>query len=139
MVTARFATGAEPVHVVAKIHWQDGVDLSANVMADFPDFTMDFYCSMRMGLRQEMLFHGADGWLRVCAPFNPDSYGDGQLEVRLADSTARIERFSEVNQYKLMIEAFNRSVTHGEPFACPLEFSRGNQVVIDMVKAAAQA
>jgi hypothetical protein len=88
-------------------------------------------------LRQEMLFHGTKGWVRVCAPFNPDTYADGQLEIRIADGSSRFERFGEVNQYKLMIEAFNRSVTDDVPFACTLEFSRGNQVMIDMVKAAA--
>ncbi len=139
VVTTRFATGAEPIRVTSKIDWQDGVDLSANIMAEFPDFTMDFYCSMRMGLRQEMVLHGSDGWLRVLAPFNPDGYGDGQLEIRLADGTSRFERFGEVNQYKLMVEAFNRSVTDGAPFACTLEFSRGNQVMIDMIKAADRA
>lgn len=136
VVTTRFATGAEPTDIRANIDWLDGVDLSAHVMATFPGFTMDFYCSMRMGLRQEMLFHGTNGWIRVLAPFNPDSYADGQLEIRLKDGSSRIERYGETNQYQLMIEAFNRSVTLGEPFACTLEFSRENQAMIDQIIAA---
>ena len=136
VVTTRLATGAEPVQVSSKITWQDGVDLSANIMAEFPGFTMDFYCSMRMGLRQEMLFHCTKGWIRVLAPFNPDSYADGQLEIQSADGSTRFERFGSVNQYVLMIEAFNRSVSGGDPFACSLEFSKGNQEMIDLIKAA---
>ncbi len=136
VVTTRFVTGAEPVSAMAKIQWLDGVDLSARVMADFADFSMDFYCSMRMGLRQEMLFHGRDGWLRVAAPFNAGDYGDTQLEVRLADGSSRIERFAQANQYQLMIEAFNRAISKGDAFPCTLEFSRANQVVIDMITEA---
>jgi predicted dehydrogenase len=136
VVTTRFVTGAEPLSAISRIDWQDGVDLSARVMADFAEFSMDFYCSMRMGLRQEMLFHCRDGWLRVAAPFNVGGYGDAQLEIRTHDGSSRIERFAEANQYQLMIEAFNRSVDTGEPFVCTLEFSRANQAAIDMITAA---
>jgi hypothetical protein len=36
-----------------------------------------------------------------------------------------------VNQYKLQVEAFSRSVRTGAPYACPLEFVRGTQAMID--------
>jgi hypothetical protein len=36
----------------------------------------------------------------------------------------------------LQVEAFGRSVREGVPYACPLEFSRGTQAMIDMVLAA---
>ena len=70
-VTTRFVTGAEPVAVThAEIEWDMGIDASARVMADFPDFHLDFYVSMRMAPRQVMVFHGEDAVLTVRAPFN---------------------------------------------------------------------
>lgn len=136
VVTTRFATGAEPTEVTASIDWQDGIDLTARVQAQFLDFSFDFYCSMRMGLRQEMVFHGAKGWLRVTAPFNPGSYCDPQLEIHRTDGETLFERFADINQYQLMIEGFNHSALSGAAFACPLEFSRANQVMIDLIKNA---
>jgi len=135
VVTTRFATGAEPDHVTAKIDWRKGIDLTARVMAQFPDFSMDFYCSMRMALRQEMLFHGTDGWIRLAAPFNAPGYGDAVLEVR-SNGETRLERFAEADQYQLMVAAFNSAISGGPDYPYPLEFSRGNQAMIDRIIAA---
>ena len=67
-VTTRFVTGAEPVAVTrAEIDWDMGIDATARVMADFPDFHLDFYVSMRMAPRQVMVFHGEDAVLTVRA------------------------------------------------------------------------
>jgi predicted dehydrogenase len=60
-ITTRFATGAEPERVRAEIEWDMGIDATARVWAAFPDFTMDFYVSMRMAPRQQMTFHGDAG------------------------------------------------------------------------------
>jgi predicted dehydrogenase len=136
-VTTRFATGAEPVRVRAEIDWDMGIDATARVWAAFPVFTMDFYVSMRMAPRQEMTFHGDAGWLTVRAPFNAGAYGDEVLELRTDDGRVVRERFPRDDQYRAQIDAFNASVLEGVPFACPLEFSRGNQRMIDMIYAAA--
>lgn len=136
-VSTRFVTGEEPISVRAEIAWDKGIDATAKVWADFPDFTMDFYVSMRMGARQVMTFHGSEGWLAVEAPFNAGLYGDEVLRLRRADGTVVLERFPLADQYRAQIDAFNAAVVDGAPFACPLEFSRGNQVMIDMIYAAA--
>lgn len=135
-ITARFATGAEPERFRADIRREAGVDTFARVWADFPDFTMSFYVGMRQAPRQEMVFHGEEGWLRLNAPFNANLYSDVRLDVRLADGTMRSQSYNEVDQYQLMVEAFVRSVRSGERFACPLEFSYGNQKMIDAIFAA---
>ena len=135
-VTARFATGAEPSRLRADIRRDGGVDTFARVWADFPEFTMSFYCGMRQYVRQEMVFHGEDGWMRLTAPFNAQLYGNARLEVMRADGTMLSQVFNAVDQYQLMVEAFGRSVADGEPFACPLEFSRANQSMIDAILAA---
>ncbi len=137
-VTARFATGLEQLAARARIDWEAGIDATARVSLDFPGFPAEFYVSMRMAQRQEMVFHGDKAWLRVRTPFNAGLYGEDVLELRDAKGNYRLERFPAVNQYVLQIEAFNQSVLTGAPFACPLEFSRGNQAAIDAIYRAAE-
>ncbi len=136
-VTTRFATGAEPVAVKAEIEWDNGIDATARVQAKFPDFHMDFYVSMRMAPRQLITFHGDKGWISVHAAFNAGSYGDEVVELRNSDTVLTIERFPRADQYLHQADAFNASVLDGADYACPLEFSRGNQAMIDMIYAAA--
>jgi predicted dehydrogenase len=136
-VTTRFATGAEPAAAVAEIDWQDGIDATAWARLDFPEFRLDFYVSMRLAPRQVMTFHGDRGWLSLTAPFNAGSYGDPVIEIRNEMNAAQTLRFPRSDQYKAQIDAFNASVLDGAPFPCPLEFSRKNQVAIDMIYAAA--
>ncbi len=134
-VATRFVTGREPVAARSRIDWEGGIDAAARVAVDFGDFALDFYVSMRLAIRQEMVFHGERGWLRVRTPFNAKLYGDDVLEVRTGGTTTRLERFPLVNHYVAQIDAFNASVLDGAAYACPLEFSRGNQAMIDMIYA----
>lgn len=133
----RFVTGAEPVAAQAVIDWQNGIDASAWATLDFPDFRLNFYVSMRMAPRQVVTFHGEEGWLALYAPFNAGSYGDPLIELRRDPAHAEIQRFPRSDQYRSQIDAFNASALDGAPYACPLEFSRGNQVAIDMIYDAA--
>ena len=71
------------------------------------------------------------------APYNAGAYGDPVIELRNAEATVVLERFPRSDHYRAQIDAFNASVLDGAPYACPLEFSRGNQVMIDMIYAAA--
>ncbi len=136
LVTTRFATGAEPLRLQADIRREGGVDAFARVWADFPGFTMSFHCGMRMARRQDMVFHGQTGWIRVPAPFNPPQQGEARLEIHRPDGSVTVERFPEAAQYRLMIEAFGATLRTGAPFDCPLEFSRGNQAALDAILAA---
>lgn len=134
-ITARMATGAEPTHLRSDIRYQNGVDIFARVWADFPDFTMSFYCGMMQQRRQHMIFHGQDGWIELSAPFNGAVYGDARVEWQTG-GRLHMERFNTPNQYALMLENFATSAATGTPFACPLEMSRGNQAMIDAIFAA---
>lgn len=137
-VTTRFVTGAEPARVAhAAIDWDLGIDASARAMVDFPEFSLDFYVSMRMALRQMMVFHGEDGFITLHAPFNALAYGDHVIEIRDGAGRSVFERFGIADQYRAQADAFHASVLDGAAYACPLEFSRGNQVMIDMIYAAA--
>jgi len=138
-VTTRFVTGAEPLRVTAEADWEMGIDATARVQAAFPGFHLDFYVSMRMAQRQFMTFHGDDGWLTVEAPFNAGNYADDAIELRDADGRITRERFPRADQYRSQIDAFNATVLDGAPYGCPLEFSRGNQAMLDTIYAAAGA
>jgi predicted dehydrogenase len=136
-ITARMATRAEPTRLRSDIRWQNGVDIFARVWADFPDFTMSFYCGMMQTRRQHMVFHGQDGWIELSAPFNGAVYGDARVEW-LSNGVLHMQRFNTVNQYALMLENFAASAEGRAPFACPLEMSKGNQAMIDAIFDAAQ-
>ncbi|HBG98647.1 MAG TPA: oxidoreductase [Rhodobacteraceae bacterium] len=136
-VTTRFATGAEPVAIAARAACEGGVDVLAEVRADFPGFTLQFHVGTRLAPRQEMVFHGTRGWLRLPAPFNAAVAGEAQIHWRRADGTDLVERFPTARHYVLQIAAFNRSVRTGAAYPCPLAFSRGNQAMLDRIFAAA--
>lgn len=139
-ISTRFVTGAEPEDVpYASIEWDGGIDATADAVVRFPDFTLSFYVSMRMAPRQIMTFHGETGWLSVHAPFNASAYGDPVIELRNAEARTVLERFPRSDQYRAQIDAFNASVLDGVAYPCPLEMSRGNQRLIDMIYAAAGA
>ncbi|MFN4057909.1 MAG: Gfo/Idh/MocA family protein [Roseinatronobacter sp.] len=132
-VTTRFVTGQEPTRLRSNMRMHNGVDVFARVWADFPDFSMSFYCGMMQEKRQQMLFHGQDGWIELSAPFNGPAYGDVRVDWKSADGRVSTQRFNAVNQYALMLENFAHSATSGAPFACPLEFSKGNEAMIDAI------
>ncbi len=96
-------------------------------------FTYSAITSMRLFPRQEMVFQGDKGLIRLTAPFNPRVFGEAQLELHRAGQTTVIERFSAVNHYQLQVTAFGNSIRTGAPYACPLEFSQGTQAMMDSV------
>ena len=141
--SVRFVTGAEPVELHAKLKRENGVDTWAQVTGEMAGpggrFTYSAMTSMRLFLRQEVVFQGDKGMIRVAnAPFNAAIHDQAQLELHQPGQKVTIERFPGVNQYKLQVEAFSRSVRTGEPYDCPLEFVRGTQAMIDMVFSAAR-
>ena len=134
---ARFVTGAEPTAVPhAHLRFENGVDVFAQVAAEFPDFTYNAIVSTRMQPRQQITFHGETGVVRLTCPFNAGVFAEAQLELENDGMTRVQERWPGVNHYVLQVEAFEASVRDGTPYACPLEFSRGTQEMMDMVFAA---
>jgi predicted dehydrogenase len=142
MGSARWMTGEEPTRVTAETVWENGVEVTAHVVAHFPSFRFQATTSMRMHPRQEMTFHGTDGVIRLTAPYNANVFG--QAEVQLAQSKppagqgARmtVERFPADNHYVHQVEAFGRSVRDGAPYAWTLENAKGTQAMIDRVLSA---
>ncbi|MEM9970056.1 MAG: Gfo/Idh/MocA family oxidoreductase [Pseudomonadota bacterium] len=137
MGSTRFVSGAEPGDVRARITWENDVDVLALVSAEFPGFTMETMTSMRLSPYQEMAFFGDKGTLRLTAPFNAGVYGEANVIFQDTSGAISSWRYPQANHYVNQVEAFCRSVRYGDAFACPLEFSRGTQTMIDKVFAAA--
>jgi len=131
----RLATGQEPTGLRARIDWENGVDVTSRVEAEFPGFTLSALVSMRMAKRQEMTFHGTDGRLRLTAPFNAGTFGEARIELINADGECQI-RFPDARQYALQVEAVGNSIRTGAAYPWTLEDARGTQVVLDMALAA---
>ena len=136
MGSARFATGLEPTDVRARIQWDQGVDAYAAITARFGDADYAAFTSIRMHPRQEMVFHGERGVLRLPVPFNARVFGEARLELHRGSETL-IERWPAVNHYELQAAAFHRTLREGVAYPCPLEFSRGRQAIMDAAFASA--
>ena len=132
--STRFVTGQEPNDIqLADIMWENGIDAWAHVAAKFPDFRFSGVTSMRMAARQEMNFHGDTGWVKLTAPFNPSVFDQAEVHLMRGDMVVETKRFPAVNHYVNQVVNFRASVIDGAEYPCPLEFSRGTQVMIDQV------
>lgn len=134
---ARFVTGQEPDAIpYAKIRYENGVDVFAQVAADFPDFTYAATVGMRAFPRQELVFHGEKGVLRMICPFNANVWDTAEITLENDGQRIVSERWPAQNHYVSQVENFCHSVQTGAAYPCPLEFSRGTQHMMDMVFAA---
>ena len=97
-------------------------------------FTYGSMTSMRMYNRQVATFQGTRGMIRLeggC--FNANVNDLAEVELHRNGNGVTVERFPAVNQYRLQVEAFGRSVREGAAWPCPLEFVRGTQAMMDRV------
>jgi predicted dehydrogenase len=124
LVVTRFVTGQEPKTANARVELDPafGTDRFASCLLDFEDFSLSFYCATQAARRQQMTFHGEQGWLQLDAPFNAGVYEE--------------TIFPGANHYQLLIENFNSAVLGNASLDFPLESSRANQRAIDMIFAA---
>ncbi len=137
---ARFVSGAEPVAIpYANLRYENGVDVFAQVAADFPNFTYSGLVSMRLHNRQRITFHGDTGVLELTCPFNAGVFDTAELILENDGLTRRHERWPSDNHYVLQVEAFEAAARGDSIYPCPLEFSRGTQMMMDMVFAAGGA
>ena len=127
----RFATGAEIEVERADIRWENDVDVVTRVAGRLAGASYLAMVSTRAALRQEVTFHGTTGVLCLPVPFNARVFGEPRVVVSHGMETAET-RYPVDDQYVLQVEAFGRAI-EGEDYACPLEFSRGTQAVIDRV------
>lgn len=137
---ARLVTGQEPDRIsLANLRFENGVDVFAQVAADFPDFSYSAMVSMRMFPRQHITFHGDKGVLRLSCPFNANVFDVATLTLENDGLTVQTERWPAANHYVLQVENFCKAVQTDAAYSCPLEFSKGTQHMMDMVFAAHHA
>lgn len=134
--TTRFVSGEEPVSARAEITWESGFDNMSRSVLNFPSFDMFMMVSTRLAAFQEMTFHGEKGVLRLDFPFNANVHGEARIDLHRPGNETLTERWPGVNHYVLQVENFCESLRSGAPYPCPLEFSRGTQVAMDMIFAA---
>lgn len=136
--SVRFATGKEPEAIsFADLTLENDVDVIARVCARFPGFSFQSLTSMRMAPRQEVVFHGTEGVLRLSAPFNPGVFAEAKVKL-FKGTEAQEWRFPTENHYVNQVEVFGRALETGN-FPCSLEFSRGTQKMIDQVFSIARS
>lgn len=142
VVTTRFATGAEPQQVSAMIDRDPkfGTDIYASAVVEFPSFELSMMVSTQLALRQEISFHGDQGWISVAAPFNAGLYDADVVTLHSDDhQSAKTFRFPGINQYRLQVEAFAKSVAGDETELFSLEDSKKNQKLIDAIYQAGKS
>lgn len=140
MGAARFVTGQEPDAVpYANLRFDNGVDVYAQFVADFPGFAYQSMVSTRLFPRQGITFHGDKGVLRLTCPFNANVFDIAELTLENDGNKVLTERWPGINHYVLQVENFCNAVQTGAAYPCPLEFSRGTQHMMDMVFAAGGA
>lgn len=141
VVTTRMATLQEPHNIHAKVIFSPDfkTDIYASVLAEFDGFDLSFYVSTQMALRQNMLFHGDEGFIEVQAPFNANKYDHAKITLHNRHHTASESlTYQNINQYQLQAEHFVRAA-QGEDIAIySLENSKANQHIIDRIYGAAR-
>jgi len=133
---ARFATGAEPVELSARVIRENGVEIWAQVAATMEGalgrYTYNSMTTMRAYNRQVVTFQGDKGMIRLeGGPFNANINDMAEIELHRGQNGTLTERFPAVNQYQLQVEAFGRALHEGVPFAWTLENAKGTQAMID--------
>lgn len=129
----RFATGQNHCEILqAEIDWEAGVEVTARATAQFEGFTADWMTSMRLHPQQEMTFHGDGGLVRLTAPFNPQVFGQAQVELRRTGHGDMIERFPADSHYVNQVEAFGAAMG-GADWPWPLEQAQHSQRIIDAI------
>lgn len=134
---ARYVAGQEPQKVtLANLRYEHGVDVFAQVAADFDSFSFSAIVSMRMMNYQQMTFHGTTGVLRLTCPFNANKADVAELVLDQKGAPRMVERWPAENHYVKQVEAFCAAVRGEAPYPVALEWSRGTQEMLDSIYAA---
>ena len=143
----RWVTEAEPVALSARITREGGLETFAEVTGTMAipgtaaagGFSFRAMTSMRLFPRQEVVFQGETGLIRMTGPFNAGLFAEAQLHLFRAGQADHIERFPGARQYRNQVEAFGRTIRDGAPYPWHLEDAKGTQAMIDRVWAAENA
>ena len=136
---ARWVSGQEPQAItLSNVRYEHGVDVFAQVAANFETCSFSAVVSMRMMNYQQMTFHGSEGILRLTCPFNANKADVAELVLDRKGEAQMVQRWPEEAQYVRQVENFCAAVRGEADYPVPLEWSRGTQEMLDMIYAAAQ-
>ena len=136
---ARLVSGQEPQSItLANLRYEHGVDVFAQVAADFESCSFSAVVSMRMMNYQQMTFHGTTGVLRLTCPFNANKADVAELILDRKDAPRHVERWPAENHYVRQVENFSAAARGDAEYSVPLEWSRGTQQMLDMIYAVAK-
>ena len=134
----RMIFGGPPRHVAARTLVPEGAEVEHSVAAvlDFGAGRLGVIdCSFQLPLHQRIEIVGEAGRIVVEAPFAP---GQSNAVVRVTTGDETLERrIPGVDQYRLQVEHFARSVRQGTPLAIPPEDAEENAGAIEMIYQAA--
>jgi predicted dehydrogenase len=131
---SRLLFGKEPDRVYGKLDIDPGfgVDRKASGILSFGDKTATFTCSTKIESHQRVLVFGSDGLIEVEKPFNPQ--GNRAAHIYFTKNGERkFIKTEAVDQYRLQVDAFNKSILNDTAVYTPLEDAVANMKVIDAV------
>lgn len=115
---ARYLLGQEPE--AATMHAlfspdHNNVDMMASGLVEFPGgVSLTFQCGMWADFSNTLDIHGTTGRIHLPAAFLTNDDNSPAFTV-YANGQARIEEAASVNPYILQVDAFAKSILHGEP------------------------
>jgi predicted dehydrogenase len=130
--SARFIVGKEPERVISIVRRDPdfGTDILSSGVLDFGDARALFSVSTQSFPVQQVDIVGTSGAITIFIPFN--MYGDVPAKVRIVTGIGpRTVRLGPAGQYRLMFDAFSKSVIEGEPVPTPPEDAIANMRAID--------
>lgn len=132
--TARYILGKAPKRVISMIdeHPEFGTDMTTSAILDYGDAVSLFTVSTSAFPQQQVKIFGTEGTLTVTIPFNDISEVPGKLLFENNSASMEIE-VEPVNQYRLMFEAYAKSIVDDTEVPLPLSDSLLNMKTIDAV------
>ncbi|GAB6276503.1 MAG: Gfo/Idh/MocA family oxidoreductase [Rectinema sp.] len=130
--SSRFVMGKEPERAISIVRRdaEFGTDTLSSAMLDFGDARALFTVSTQSFPVQQVDIIGTSGTITIFIPYN--MYDDVPAEVRITTGIGpRMVRLGPAGQYRLMFDAFSKSIIEGKPVPTPPEDAIANMRAID--------
>ncbi|SLM18663.1 putative enzyme [uncultured spirochete] len=130
--SSRFVMGKEPERAISIVRRdaEFGTDTLSSAMLDFGDARALFTVSTQSFPVQQVDIFGTSGTITIFIPYN--MYDDVPAEVRITTGIGpRMVRLGPAGQYRLMFDAFSKSIIEGKPVPTPPEDAIANMRAID--------
>lgn len=130
--SSRFIIGKEPARIISLVSRDSefGTDALSSGILDFGDARALFTVSTQAFPAQQVDIVGTSGSIAIYIPFN--MYDDVPAEMRIVTSIGpRTVKLGPAGQYRLMFDAFSKSVIEGAPAPTPPEDAIANMRALD--------